>query len=63
MESKDKTIKAIETGYYQITLVECHEGYRVNYSFLGEDHQSQVLHDYKTADFIFEYRLNEVQGA
>ena len=63
MESQDKTIKSINTAYYQIALVECHEGYKVNYSFLGEDRESQIMHDYKTADFIFEFRLNEVMGS
>lgn len=63
MSSLNRTIKAIETPYYQISLVEVHNGYKVNYSFLGEDHQSQVVSDYNTANFIFEFRLNEVQGS
>ena len=63
MESLIRTIKAIETAYYQVSLIEVHNGYRVNYSFLGEDRQSQVVSDYNTANFIFEFRLNEVQGS
>ena len=61
--SNENTIKAIETSYYQIALNEVNGGYIVRHSVLGTDHATMLIRDYKTASFIFDNYLKELEGA
>ena len=56
-------IKSIETKTYEISLYEVLNGFQVEY--ISEEtgfKASEILKDYRTADYIFDLKCQELQG-
>lgn len=58
-----KTIKMICTKTYEVVLVEMSTGYyRVVCEVLGKVETSDVMWDYKTASFVFDTKVQALEG-
>lgn len=56
-------IKTFATRNFELALVESKSGmYYVVYEISGEVVQSEAINDYKTASFLFDSKLSELQG-
>lgn len=61
----DKLLKAINTSKFKIELVETEDNkFIVQYESnrFGERKQSEPVNDYNTASFIFDLKVEELEG-
>jgi hypothetical protein len=59
---KMKTIKKIETNRYDLALLEADDGYTVCYTTKVEKVKSENIIDYSTASYLFDLKLQELEG-
>lgn len=59
-----KTIKAIHTKRYEVELVQLDNAYYIahNTSVLNEPKFSENITDYNTASFLFDLKVEELEG-
>lgn len=58
-----KVIKSIETRSFEISLVQLeHGGFCVMYAKDDKTHMSEAVNDYKMAAFMFDLKLQELEG-
>lgn len=69
MDYPDVTIiKAINNGRFEIALIETANGeYRILHTFMNEDKEQDVeksesIKDYATASYLFDLKLQELEG-
>lgn len=56
-------IKSINRPNFEIAMIETELGdYLVIYEILDQVHSSELLPDYKTAAFLFDLKLQELEG-
>lgn len=60
----DKLIKQIDNFRFQISLLQREDRYVVKYESKthGIPSESEVVKDFKIANFLFEVKLNELEG-
>lgn len=56
-------IKSIQAKHYTITLYEVEKGYQIEYESSNTGYRaSEIILDYHSADFLFEIKLQELEG-
>lgn len=57
-----KTIKKVETKNFEIQLIETDAGYTVLYENAVQGGESENTLDYNTASFLFDLKLQDLEG-
>lgn len=61
--AKVKIIKSIESRTFEISLVQLeHGGFCIIYAKDDKTHMSEAVQDYKMAAFMFDLKLQELEG-
>lgn len=63
MEKLIKLIrKPISDSHIEVSLYETNNGFRVNYEQAGVQHRGENLKDYQLASFMFDLKLQDLEG-
>lgn len=59
---ENQLIKLVETNSYTVGIIQTDEGFVVQHGNSKVLHNSEVIFEYNTASYLFDLKLQELQG-